>query len=89
MNILAIIVNKTLKIYKYDFKKIPKDPFPLFKEIALRETPFCMTLAKDGNICVFYKEHYEIYAVTDQVRKRRGKRYEIFHYLEDKPTSFI
>lgn len=42
-----------------------------------------MTMAKDGNICVFYEEYYEIFAVTDQLRKRRNKRYEIYQILDE------
>lgn len=85
MNVLAIIVDNTLKIYKYDYKKIPREPFPIFKSLILENPPFCMTMAKDGNICVFYRQKYEIYSVSEQIKKRRDKRYEVFDVVEENP----
>lgn len=78
MNLLAIVVGKKLKIYKYDYKKISHEPFRVFEEVMLPAIPFSLIVARDGHTCVFYKKKYEVYVVGERIRKIRDKKYEFF-----------
>lgn len=46
-----------------------------------------MQVLKEGNVCVFYQAKMEVYLVSDQVRKKFNKKYEI-PPLEEEETEY-
>ena len=53
----------------------------------MEEVPTFMRIAKEGNICLFFEKKMEVYAVTEQVRKKYSKEYEI-PQLESEESSY-
>lgn len=71
-----MVAGHNLYVYKYDFKKLSDIVHP-FKIVSLSESPLKMQIVKDGNICLFYDKKMEVYLVSDQVRKKFSKAYQI------------
>lgn len=54
MNLLVIVTEKRLYIYKYDHRRFSNGPINYIKEIILNDIPKCVEVVKDGSICLFF-----------------------------------
>lgn len=54
MNLLTIVTEKCLYIYRYDYRRFATETLSYIKQIYLESCPKFVLVIRDGSICLFF-----------------------------------